>query len=84
MRARTVVYVQYTSPAVYPPVQHSAAILAEQGWTVVVLGISVPDVARLEFPAHHGIELRLMNPSPTGLAQKFHRAVVIRRMIRSL
>ena len=72
MGAGTVVYLQYTSPAVYPPVQHSATILAERGWTVVVLGISVPDVARLEFPAHPSIELRLMNPSPTGLAQKFH------------
>jgi glycosyltransferase involved in cell wall biosynthesis len=75
MDPRTVVYVQYTNPAVYPPIQHSAGILAEAGWNVVVLGISVPDVARLEFPSHPRIEVRLTNPSPlSGWAQKLHYA----------
>jgi glycosyltransferase involved in cell wall biosynthesis len=72
MPDRTVVYLQYTNPAVYPPVQHSAGILAEAGWNVIVLGISVPDVARLEFPIHPRIELRLANPSPSGWSQKIH------------
>ena len=72
MSARTVVYLQYTSPAVYPPIQHSAGILAEAGWKVIVLGIRVPDVSRLEFPEHPGIEYRLAGPSPSGFAQKVH------------
>ncbi len=72
MRARTVVYVQYTNPAVYPPIQHSASILAEAGWKVVVLGVSVPDVARLEFPEHPRIEYRLTRPAPDGWAHKLH------------
>lgn len=72
MRARTVVYVQYTNPAAYPPIQHSAGILAEAGWNAVVLGISVPDVAQLEFPAQPGIEVRLMTASPGGWSQKLH------------
>jgi glycosyltransferase involved in cell wall biosynthesis len=73
MRARTVVYVQYTDPAVYPPVQHSASILAENGWQVIVLGIAVPDVARLEFPEHPRIQVHLAKPSPTnGWRQKIH------------
>src|SRR5262249_32593395 len=73
MRGRTVVYVQYANPAAYPPIQNSAGILAEGGWHVVVLGISILDVARLEFPAHPNIELRIAKPSPPrGWAQKLH------------
>jgi glycosyltransferase involved in cell wall biosynthesis len=73
MRDRTVVYLQYTNPAVYPPIQHSAGILAEAGWQVVVLGVTVPDVAQLEFPAHQDIEVRLTEAAPPGgWRQKFH------------
>jgi glycosyltransferase involved in cell wall biosynthesis len=72
MPSRTVVYLQYTDPAVYPPIQHSAGILAEAGWNVVVLGIRVPDVARLEFPKHPRIEVRLTDPAGAGWRQKLH------------
>jgi len=72
MSAPTVVYLQYTNPAVYPPIQHSAGILAEAGWNVIVLGISVSDVERLEFPRHPRIEVRLTNPSKPGWSQKLH------------
>ena len=73
MRARTIVYVQYTNPAAYPPLQHSAGILAEAGWDVVVVGISMPCVAQLTFAAHSRIDVRLANPAPSrGGAQKLH------------
>jgi glycosyltransferase involved in cell wall biosynthesis len=72
MNARTVVYVLYTSPAAYPPIQHSAAILAEAGWKVIVLGVTVPDIAHLEFPRHPGIEVHLAAPVSRGVGQKFH------------
>jgi glycosyltransferase involved in cell wall biosynthesis len=73
MRARTIVYVQYTNPAAYPPLQHSAGILAEAGWDVVVAGISMPCVDQIKFAAHSRIEVWLKNPAPSrGWAQKLH------------
>ena len=38
---RRIVYVQFTDPAAYPPVEHSSEILAERGWNVVLLGTDV-------------------------------------------
>lgn len=34
-------YVQYTNPAAYPPLEHSARLLADAGWQVLFLGIAV-------------------------------------------
>jgi hypothetical protein len=39
MRERRVLYVQYTDPAGYPPLEHSAHILANEGWNVTFVGI---------------------------------------------
>jgi glycosyltransferase involved in cell wall biosynthesis len=36
--ARRILYVQYTNPCGYPPVLHSAEILAARGWDVLFLG----------------------------------------------
>ena len=72
MHARTVVYLQYTDPAAYPPIQHSAAILAEAGWNVIVLGVTVPDVAGLRFPEHPRIDFHLASSSAAGWLQKLH------------
>ena len=73
MSPHTVIYLQYTNPAAYPPIQHSAGILAEAGWQVVVLGVTIPGIARLEFPAQPGIEVRLMEAAPPGgWRQKLH------------
>jgi glycosyltransferase involved in cell wall biosynthesis len=43
--------VQYTNPAAYPPLQHSASILAEQGWEVLFVGIAGGGSAHLVMPA---------------------------------
>ena len=32
---KRVVYVQYTNPAAYPPLEHSSRILADAGWQVL-------------------------------------------------
>ena len=34
MNPPRVIYVQYTDPAAYPPLQHSAVMFAEGGWRV--------------------------------------------------
>ena len=38
MRDRRILYVQYTNPAAYPPLEHSSTILANAGWQVLFLG----------------------------------------------
>jgi glycosyltransferase involved in cell wall biosynthesis len=48
--SRRILYIQYTNPAAFPPIQHSAAILTEAGWDVLMLGIDVPAVEKLELP----------------------------------
>jgi glycosyltransferase involved in cell wall biosynthesis len=72
MKSRTVVYVQYTSPAAYPPLQHSAVILASAGWEVAVLGVTQPRVAGLQFAEHSRIHVKLFPTPPAGWRQKLH------------
>ena len=72
MHPRRVIYVQYTDPAAYPPLQHSAEIFARQGWQVDLLGIRQPVVAGLEFATHPNILVRLFPQSASGWRQKIH------------
>jgi glycosyltransferase involved in cell wall biosynthesis len=66
-----VLYVQYTNPAAYPPLHHSAILLAEAGCEIRLLGIAIlGDV--LTFPTHPRIDVELMALSPRGWRQKAH------------
>jgi hypothetical protein len=33
-----ILYLQYTNPAAYPPLEHNSRILANEGWQVLFLG----------------------------------------------
>ena len=48
-RPRRILYVQYTNPAAYPSLGHSATILAKQGWRVLFAGAGVDGVEALRF-----------------------------------
>jgi len=72
MKPTRVIYVQYTNPAAYPPLQHSAMMFAEGGWRVDLLGIVQPAVAGLAFASHPNILVQLFPPSASGWRQKFH------------
>jgi glycosyltransferase involved in cell wall biosynthesis len=50
-RKRRILYVQYTNPAAYPPLERSSQLLAEAGWEVLFVGLVVPEAERLRFPA---------------------------------
>jgi glycosyltransferase involved in cell wall biosynthesis len=71
-KRRSVLYVQYANAAAYPPVQHSAALLAEAGWNVRVLGVAKREIMRLEFPRHPRIEFTLAPPPSSGWRLKLH------------
>ena len=67
-----VLYIQYTSPAGYPPLEHSSRILADAGWLVLFLGAGVHGAAALQFPPHQNISVKEMPSCPPGWKQKLH------------
>jgi glycosyltransferase involved in cell wall biosynthesis len=69
---RRILYVQFTDPAAYPPIEHSAVILAERGWNVIVLGTGTLGDLKLELPAHPRIRVLKMGFVPGGWRQKLH------------
>ena len=71
-RAR-VLYVQYTNPAAYPPVDHSAELLADAGFDVLVLGTRRADDP-LELTGHPGVRVLTMRAESPGWRQKLHYA----------
>src|SRR5580765_6909970 len=71
--APRVLYVQYTNPGAYPPIHHSARMLADAGFDVLMLG-TVRDGSPLTVPAHDRIRVELMRFEPAGWRQKLHYA----------
>ena len=57
---RRIVYAQYSNPAAYPPLMHSARILADSGWKVLVLGVEDAATYTLKFPEHPDIRVELL------------------------
>jgi glycosyltransferase involved in cell wall biosynthesis len=68
-----VLYIQYTNPAAYPPVEHGSRMLADSGIDVLLLGTENQGHA-LRLPAHDRIRLRLMSFQAGGWRQKLHYA----------
>ena len=73
MTVPRVLYVQYTNPAGYPPVEHGARLLADAGWDVLLLGIAISDAA-LALGHHDRIRVKLRPPAGVGWRQKLHYA----------
>ncbi|MCI0390834.1 MAG: glycosyltransferase [Acidobacteria bacterium] len=71
---RRILFIQYTNPAVYPPLEHSSRILADRGWQALFLGTGSLGADSLRFKSHERIEVRQMSFSPAGWRQKLHYA----------
>lgn len=72
---RRICYVQYTNPAGYPPLEHSARILADRGWEVLFLGIGASGAAdSFQFAQHPRIRTERWHYSGPGWRQKAHYA----------
>ncbi len=67
-----ILYVQYTNPAGYPPLEHSSRILADSDWQVLFLGTGAAGADKLRFPAHPNIRVRQMGFCIAGWKQKLH------------
>jgi hypothetical protein len=65
-----ILYVQYTNPATLAPLEHSARILADNGWDVLFLGIDGTE--GLTFDPHPCIRVKRMEYCKPGFSQKLH------------
>jgi glycosyltransferase involved in cell wall biosynthesis len=66
-----VLYVQYTNPAAYPPLEHSARLLADNGCEVLLLGTVAPGDS-LTMSRHEGVRVELLPFVAPGWRQKIH------------
>ena len=84
--SRRALFVQYTNPAGYPPLEHAIDILLAAGWTVHCLGIvATGGASMLVLPAHPNLVVETLRRPPPGLRQKFqYVAFCIRALWRIL
>jgi glycosyltransferase involved in cell wall biosynthesis len=68
--ARRILYVQYTDPAVYPPLEHSSRLFAERGWEVFMLGTGTASELNLQLPSHPRIRIKKIGFVRPGWRQK--------------
>jgi len=67
---RRIMYIQFTDPAAYPPLEHSSRLLANRGWEILVLGISTRGEPSLRLPAHPCIRVKKIKLFQGGWGQK--------------
>src|SRR6266511_5118997 len=73
--SRRVLYVQFTDPAAYPPVEHSSTLLAERGWEVFILGTGTLGDINLQLRPIPRIRLKKIRFVHGGWAQKLQYLV---------
>jgi len=73
MQRRRIIYIQYTNPAAYPPLEHSSRILADAGWEVLFLGSGAfADANSLRFGSYPRVVVRQLRFCAAGWKQKLH------------
>jgi glycosyltransferase involved in cell wall biosynthesis len=70
-----ILYIQYTDPALYPPLEHSSRFFAERGWEVMFLGVGAWGAPEIQFASHRDITVRLLAFRGPGPLQKLHYLV---------
>lgn len=68
MHDRRVLYIQYTDPAAYPPLEHSAHILADAGWDVQFVAIEPYGARGLQLRHHERISVARIGRRSGGTA----------------
>lgn len=72
MNLKRLLYIQYTNPAGYPPLEHSSRILGDAGWRVTFLGTGALGADALRFPSHPNITVHSIGYCSPGWRQKLH------------
>lgn len=76
MSKKRVLFIQYTAPGAYPPLEHISRILVAKEWSVLFLGIKHEHLD-LKLPSSPFIEVRELRPCPPSWRQKLHYASFI-------
>lgn len=71
-KSNRILYIQYTNPAGYPPLEHSSRILAQADWEVLFLGTGASGADALRFPPHPHITVYQIPFCRPGWRQKLH------------
>ena len=69
-----VLHVQYTNPGAYPPLVRGAALLADAGAEVLMLGTRVAGLDALDAAPVEGVDIRLVPAAADGWRLKAHYA----------
>src|SRR5262249_32216249 len=69
-----ILYVQYTNPAAYPPLEHSSGLLAENGWEVLFLGAEVRGAERLRLVPRSTLSVPQLPAWPPGWPDRLRYA----------
>ena len=70
---RRALFVQYTDPAGYPPIQHSMTMLEREGWSIASVGTRIRVTSDLRMSPQQNFKSYLMRAVPSGrIAQKIH------------
>jgi hypothetical protein len=67
---RRILYIQFTEPAGYPPIEHSTRLLADRGWDVLLLGIGTFPEQNFQIPRHCRIRIEKIRFVRGGFWQK--------------
>jgi glycosyltransferase involved in cell wall biosynthesis len=67
---RRILYIQFTDPAAYPPIEHSSILLAKRGWEVLLLGAGTTGQRMFQLPRHDRLRVKTMRLVGVGWRQK--------------
>ncbi len=67
---KRILFLQYTNPAGYPPLEHLGALLSGRGWEVTFLGTRPPGTETLNFSPCPGVRFHLLPWAARGVRQK--------------
>lgn len=78
-----IIYLQFTNPGGYPPLEHSSAILAEAGAEVLVLGTTAAGTNRMAWPARAGVTVEIMPKRERGIGHKIDYLRFVANSVRA-
>jgi glycosyltransferase involved in cell wall biosynthesis len=80
MSKKSILYIQYTNPACYPPIEHSSNILTSDGWKVYMLGVYVSGTENIGF-SNTKIIVQMLPVSNSRLEQKLRYFVYFFKVV---
>jgi glycosyltransferase involved in cell wall biosynthesis len=69
---KKILYVQYTNPVAFPPLENSSRVLADKAWHVKFIGTEALGFENIQLPSHKNIQTDLMPFCHPSFKQKIH------------